>query len=463
MTVHQEKKSSIMNRLQVWADLQENQPAGPQKNLQTLVRVFLITAREFHKNELALRASSLTFAVLFSLVPVLAMSTALVKGVGGNNHLRQVVYNYIDTLEQNTAVSTSTQAATKPVPEASDIHDTTTTLTTHLRSAADNLFDYVDKTDFTALGSIGVLIMLITIIMVFDTIEKAMNTIWQVQAGRSPLRKVTDYLTLLILMPIVINVGFAAITVFRNPALQAKIKSILPIIHMESIFLLLLPILSITLALTLCYIIFPNTRVRAIPAFTGGLLAGSLWFSAQNVYITLQIGVSNYNAIYGSFATLPLFLAWLYLGWIFILAGAQFAYACQNRHGCQLISTTPTAIQQLSAAFDIVNQVFLFFNRPQTLTTKMLPKLCPQYPPSLLSSTIKQLLAADIIHTESKNQHLFPTSPAKELVHEQIIATIFGTETPDTQGGWQCQHILKAIYQSPYLLQQNKEFPFLKK
>ncbi len=462
MTTHPQKPS-ITSRLLTWADQSSTLPASPRQALHTFVRVFLITTKEFHNNELSLRASALTYAVLLSLVPLLAMSTAMVKGLGGNNHLRQVVYSYIDTLEQKstadtTAIPASSQEDTRPAAGPDHTDAAAATLTTHLRSAANKLFDYVDKTDFTTLGSIGVLVMLITIIMVFDTIERAMNTIWQVPSGRSALRKVTDYLALLILMPVAINIGFAATTVLKSPTLLGKIEPLLPVIWLQTIFLLLLPILFITLALSITYIVFPNTRVHLVPAFIGAILAGSLWFITQNIFISLQIGVSNYNTIYGSFATLPLFLVWLYLGWIFILSGAQIAFACQTRHNYQLLPTPPTPAEQLSAAFDIVHQVFLAFDKQQALTIKMLPDLCPGHLPSLISSTIDQLLAADIIHINDKQQHLFPTLPAAKLSQGALVKAILGGETPDTEGGRQSRSAIEAASQAlPLSFQKNQK------
>lgn len=448
MTVSTPENPSMIGRLLSWADQSGVVSSLPERTFRLIVRVFLITIREFHHNELSLRASALTYTVLLSLVPLLAMSTALIKGLGGDNHLHQAVYGYIDTLEQNASTPAAPQVERASGAEAVTGDDTNVTLTAHLRSAADKLFDYVDKTDFTALGFIGVLVMLITIIIVFDTIEKAMNAIWKVGSGRTALRKVTDYLTLLILVPVALNIGFAATTVLKSPALLGKIGLFLPVIWLQSIFLFLLPVLFITLALTIGYMVFPNTRVHPVPAFIGAVLAGSLWFVTQNVYISLQIGVSNYNAIYGSFATLPLFLFWLYLGWIFILTGAQVAFACQVRYTYQLVPLPASPAEQLSAAFDIVGQVFLFFDRRQALTDKMLADLCPGHMPSLLASTLDLLLAAGIVHIDTKNQHLFPTIPAAELKQGALVKAILGEDIPDTEGGRKSRRVVEAASQA---------------
>ncbi len=444
-------KQSIVRRLIIWADQPGGQPpAGLKQILHTLVRIVLITAREFNRNELSLRASALTYTFLLFLVPMLAMSTALVKGLGGNYQLRQAMHSYIDSLQQNTAPAgpaafelDGTQQA-----EAGTTEEITATLTVHLRSAADKIFDYVDKTDFTTLGSIGVVIMLITVILAFDTIEQAMNTIWKAPTGRTAVRKVTDYLALLILIPIAINVSFAATTIIKNPALFARIEPFLPVIWLQTFFLLLLPVLFITFALTVSYIVFPNTKVHTIPAFIGAIFAASLWFITQNIYISLQIGVSRYNAIYGSFATLPLFLIWLHLGLIFILTGSQVAYACQTRHSYQLIEPQVTPAQKLSAAFDIIRQLFLAFDRQQTITAKMLPDLCPGQRPALLFSTAERLLAAGIIHTKDQEEYLFPTLPAAKLNQGAIVKAILGSDTPETEGGRQSRLAIEAASQA---------------
>ena len=460
MTAHTPSKPSLVSRIFIWVDQPSAAAAGPKQTLHTFVRVLLIMVREFRENELPLRASALTYITLLSLVPLLAMSTALVKGIGGDNHLRQVVYGYIDTLEHNptTTAPAPSQVEAAPVADPGNTDKTTANLTAHLRAAADKIFNYVDKTDFTTLGSIGVLVMLITIIMVFVTIEMAMNAIWQVPSGRSVLRKIIDYLALLILMPVAINIGFAVITVIHIPILFNKIEPFLPVIWLQGGLLFLLPIMFVILALSVSYMLFPNTRVHLLPAMIGALFAGPLWFVTQNIFVSLQIGVSNYNAIYGSFATLPLFLVWLYLGWIFFLSGAQIAFACQVCHSYQFLPVVATPAQQLSAAFDIVHQVFLAFDRQQALTVDMLPGLCPGYTSSLLSSTLDRLLAGGLILIEGKKQQLLPATPAVTLDQGALVKAVWGGETPDTEGGRQSRSAIEAASQAlPQTFQKHQK------
>lgn len=465
------KPVGLMPRLTYWAAQNPPKPPTASRILRILVRILLITARGFQANELSLRAGSLTYTILLSLVPLLAMSTALIKGLGGDDHLRQMAYSYLATLEENAPSAPPLLQEISPgaVPEtATQVpsgKDSAAPLTSHLRAAAERIFDYVDKTDFTTLGSIGILVMLITIIMVFSTIEKAMNSVWQVKSGRSVLRMITDYLALLVLMPIAINIGFAASTLIKSPHLLNRIEPFLPAILLQGIFLVGVPILSISLTLSICYVIFPNTRVRAIPALAGAFLAGPSWFFTQNIYIGLQIGVSNYNAIYGSFATLPLFLVWLYLGWLFILTGAQIAYACQNHHSFQVSQAPPPPTEQLSAAFDILQQVFTHFEKKQPLTPGTLPQHCPQHSPFLLTTTLDRLLTAGIIHIRDGKQHLFPSQPESNLHNEDILHAILGGSIVHPASGSTCQihlnvtgHALPSTF-SEYTANHDTEIP----
>jgi membrane protein len=439
---------SAIERLLNWANTPCHATPFWLHKLHSLLRIILITFKEFGNNALNIRASALTYTILLSLVPMLAMSTAVVKGLGGGNELRQLVYSYIDTLEETTPLThvgipgthkskEQTQTDAGVVSARQD-----TAITEHFRSAADQIFDYVDNTDFATLGTIGVLGVLLSAILVLSNIELSMNTIWHVHAGRSLLRKVTDYLTFLILMPLSINFGFAANAVLKNDALLNKLLDLLPGPWVQTGLLFLIPLFFITLTLFLIYIFFPNTKVKTGPAFIGALFAGSFWFFTQNIYIGLQIGVSKYNAIYGSFATLPLFLIWMFLGWVFILGGAQLAFACQQHHRYQLKKLNHSPLEQLSAAFDILNITYDFYANKTQLKTKELPAHCPAYSATLLFSSLKKLIASQTIVSTEKGR-LLPSGPANKLQYQEIVSSILGNSFPDTRGGKAAAALLK--------------------
>jgi len=458
MLQNKPEKISIRRRLFNWANVPYENSSFLLHTLHSLVRIILITFKEFNNNDLTIRASALTYTILLSLVPLLAMSTAVVKGLGGGDELRQVVYSYIDTLEQTIPLTHIEFPGIKPTLETNQAENSITNIqeevliTDSFRSAADQIFNYVDKTDFATLGTIGVLGVLLSAILVLSNIELSMNTIWHVPAGRSLLRKVTDYLTLLILMPLSINFGFAANAVLKSDELLNKVIVLFPGPWVHTALLFLVPLFFITLTLFLIYIFFPNTKVKPLPALIGAVFAGTLWFFTQNIYIGLQIGVSKYNAIYGSFATLPLFLIWLFLGLVFILGGAQIAFACQRQQSYQLKRIIHSPLEQLSAAIDILNVIYNSYANKIKLRKKELPDHCPAYSANLLFSSLKQLIAAQIVSI-TKSGRLLPSSPENKLTYHEIVSSILGNSLPDTEGGKATSLLIKQT--TPIL---NKNF-----
>ena len=287
---------SIAQRILVWADNSLTAQSLPLRAVHTMTRLVLITMREFGKNDLTLRSAALTYTILLSLVPILAMSTAVIKGLGGGDQLREVAYNYLDTLEvgANTpifsleTVGLGEDNGEKRVPAG---------LTAHLRDAVGQIFDYVDKINFTTLGSLGVAGIMVSVVLVFGNIELALNTIWHVGKGRSIMRKIADYITLIVLMPISISVALTASAFISSPTLAAQFQLFIPLVWLQTLILKLVPVFAIALSFYVIYIFFPNTKVKNLPALLGALLAAILWFAVQNTYLRLQRGVSNYNAI----------------------------------------------------------------------------------------------------------------------------------------------------------------------
>jgi len=440
----QKQRDSILQRLFNWANNPCTGNSPGKEKLHSLIRIILITAKEFSANELNIRASALTYTILLSLVPMLAMSTAVLKGIGGNDQLRTVVYSYIDTLDKTTPLTKgglSHLPVDLNVPASNDDQS----ITAQFRSVADQIFNYVDNTNFATLGTIGVLGVLFSAILVLSNIELSMNTIWHVPSGRSLIRKVTDYLTLLILMPISINLGFVANTVLKNDTILQKIMSFFPAPWVQTVLLLVVPLFFITLSMFLIYIFFPNTKVKSGPALIGACFASTLWFLTQNLYIGLQIGVSKYNAIYGSFATLPLFLIWMFLGWVFILGGAQLAFACQRQNSYQLKELKHSPMEMVSAAFDILRITYQSYTDKSTLQKKDLSYHCPSYSALLLLETTNRLIAGHVIEI-SKKDRLLPGAPATQMQYKEVLKAILGDSFPNTEGGQTTASLFQQIH-----------------
>jgi len=443
-------RSHIWSTYLNWLARPQEKQQGPVNLLRYFLRLLLIIFRQFKGNDLSLRSSALTYAILLSMVPMLAMSTAVVKGLGGGDQLREAAYSYLETLEKVQKTSGHTGVVRQQeenLPET-DAELPATNLTDHLRSAVNQLFDYVDRTNFATLGTFGVIGILLSVLMVLGNIETAMNSIWQVASSRPILRKIADYLTLLIILPLSINLAFASSAFLKNPKLALKIDFYIPLDWIQALILQALPVFFITISFYVMYIFFPNTKVKTLPALIGAAIAACCWLFIQNVYITMQIGVAKYNAIYGSFATFPLFLVWIYLSWIFILAGAQIAYAIQNEKNFNINKQHTTPSIRLSAAFDIMEHVFQAFTNGENLTQKHLIQTLSSYTPEIITSLTTTLIDSDIITSTEEDERLLPLFPENKYDPSTVIEIILGKEAPDTTGGKLSRTAIQAAMHS---------------
>jgi len=425
--------------LQQWAypdDDPERDHPGPAR---MILRILLIVSHVFFKTHISLRASALTYSIILSLVPMLALSTAILKGLGSDNDLKLAAYQFIDQMEP--ASPDLAQQDGSP----SESQSTDATLTTHLRNAVDVIFDYVDRTNFAALGAFGVVGLIVVVLLMLNNIEITMNVIWHSAKSRPLGRKIMDYLALLILLPVSLNTAFAGVAILQNEKMMQRIVAVLPSEWLVGMLFKGLPFLFIVGSLTFMYQFFPYARVRTYAAFIGALFASLCWFIVLQLYITLQIGVSQYNAIYGSFATVPLFLIWLHLGWIFLLLGAALAYAIQNRNRYDpLTGNRATPLQRLQLAFDILQVVYDNFYHQQATTLPMLAKRLPGEPIARLQELVRILYRGGLLFKVSDEDEIkvTPAQPLARLDGGRVLELILGR--PGT--GRQADEIASRVY-----------------
>ena len=263
------------------------------------IRIFLLASRGFAKDNVQLRASALTFYTLLSIVPVLAMIFGIAKGFGFKEYLQTA-------LEQNLS---GQQAVLKEV-----------------MVFADKMLANV-KGGFIA--GTGLVVLIWTVMNLLGNIENSFNNIWQIKKSRGLSRKLSDYISLIVIAPILVflSSGFTVSQINDYFNDTFIISYIGPIIKFVVWFL---SFSIIWFVFTLLYIIMPNTKVKFGSAFVGGVIAGTLFHILQWAYVKLQVYLSSYGVIYGSFAALPLFLMWLQYSWLIVLLGAEIAFASQN-------------------------------------------------------------------------------------------------------------------------------------
>ncbi len=421
--------------------------------LNVAMRILYIVIEQMRIEAITLRARGLTLMVFISIVPMLALGTAVVKGLGDEDKSRVEVYRLFDKLlafdsSKETAHDRSSderkgnQGQGQNQDPSRDLAQEA--LSIHLRAAVDKLFDYVDRTNFATLGVAGILGIMIIVIPFFGSLEQSMNAIWQVEKGRPFGLKIIYYLAVMILLPIAINVGLAAMTVLESPGLLGRLKVILPGAWVEPLLLKMVPGTVVVLIFTALYRILPNTKVPGWSAFIGGLFGGIAWILVQALYLKLQIGVARYNAIYGSFATVPLFLLWIYVGWIIFLAGAELSFAIKIWHTYLPKRGVVTGGARLALCIDVLVGVMQFFKKKEIANRENLSRRLRQ-PENKVGKALRDLLEAGFIRgVEGKESGYVPAGPIEETDMTGLIAMIYGKPGADSQGGRLAEEALEA-------------------
>ena len=284
-----------------------------------LLRVGQLVIQGFRQDDLPLRASALTFITLMSLVPLLAFSFSMLKGLGGGEHV-------FLALDQQIA----------GMPESMG----------NLKELAASLLETLRTTSFFALGGAAMVFLLWTVIQVMGSIEDAFNRVWGVSTPRSLLRKITDYTGTLIFVTVLAGAVMAGGATMSLQSLVTRLQSI-PLL--ERIVIDYVPMVKLVtfavmwMGFALLYIFMPNTRVRVRAAVMSGLVTTMLFVGWQKIYMIAQVGVSRYNVFFGTFAAIPIFLAWLYVSWVIVLLGTELAFAIQNYTTFQMERAAPKA------------------------------------------------------------------------------------------------------------------------
>ncbi len=276
--------------------------SGTRQFLLKQLRIVIISVRGFREDNLQLRAASLTFYTLLSVVPVAAMVFGIAKGFGFDktleNEIRANLTGQQDIIEKVIGFANTLLESTKG----------------------------------ELMAGIGMAMLLWTILSIFSNIEDSFNDIYDVKKGRSWLRKFSDYFSLMLIAPVFLVLA-SSLSVYVTTVLttvQEQYAALGTLAPLFNFIINLLPFFLIWSLFTLIYLIMPNTKVQFKSAMIAGVIAGSAFTLIQWGYIYFQVGVSRYNAIYGSFAALPLFMIWLQLSWLVVLIGAEIAYANQN-------------------------------------------------------------------------------------------------------------------------------------
>lgn len=282
----------------IWR-ITENEVSGLKELYINVIKTVILAVRGFQSENLQTKASALTFSTLLAIVPLLAVLLGIAKGFGFQGTVRQELMAFFPGHELE------------------------------LQKAFEFGESYLAQAQGGVIIGVGLILLFYTVINLIFSIEDTFNSIWQIQKSRLWYRKISDYLALFLILPILMTAS-SGLSIFLSTLQNSFLSNYVFFTPVVEILLNIIPFVITILVFTGLYVSLPNTKVRFINGLIAGILSGIAFQFFQFLYISGQIWVSKYNAIYGSFAALPLLLMWLQLSWLICLFGAELSYASQN-------------------------------------------------------------------------------------------------------------------------------------
>lgn len=339
------------------------------------LKILLLAFKGFNEDKVQVRASALTYYSVLSVVPVMAMVIGIAKGFG-----------FQESVEKEIEKAFSGQQEVQ-------------------NFLLDFTSKYIESIQGGVIAGIGLGLLVWTVMKVFGNIESSFNDIWQIKKGRSFSRKFSDYLSMMLIAPVLVVLSSGANVFIQGIA--GKYELFLGLDYIVKLLIATIPYVLIWLLFTLIYMVMPNTKVNFRYAIIAGIIAGTMFQILQWGYITFQGAFSRYNTVYGTFAALPLFLIWLQTSWIIVLFGAEVSFAYQN-------------IENYEFESDSVNISI----RAKKLLTLLVSHL-----------VIKRFSKGDFPLTSSEISHQLeiPIRLIRDIIHDLVNSEIFSevaTENP---------------------------------
>ena len=373
---------------EVWNVRLENYP----KHIATLLRylrVVLVSVRRFDEDRVQLRASSLTYYSLLAIVPILAMGFGIAKGFGFDKDLeRKLIENF---------------------------HGQEEVLDWIIKFAHSML----DNAKGGVIAGVGLAVLFWSVMKMMIHIEGSLNDIWHIKKSRSYIRKFTDYVSIMLVAPLLIILASSG-KVYVATQLN-NITSGIQIVNLNPFavfFMDLIPYVMVWLLFSLFYVIMPNTRVKFSSALLAGIFAGTAYLVVQWLYIEAQVGMSRINIIYGSFAALPLLLFWMRASWLIFLLGAEISFARQNVDQFELENESLQISSHMQRAYNLlllerIVRNFVDGKKPQTAQELVVET---KLPIRFIRMAITDLMASElIVEVYTKIENLRAYAPASDI------------------------------------------------
>ncbi|MEE2703350.1 MAG: YihY/virulence factor BrkB family protein [Myxococcota bacterium] len=361
------------------------------------VRFGIRTIEGFQRDRCLLRASALTYSTLLAVVPLLAVVLAVLKGAGFDELLRPFLLDRFPVIDQKSI---------------------------------DDLLAYIGRANAQAVGGVGLMLLFVSAWTLFGNVEQSLNDIFGVRSARGYLRRIGEYLSMLMVGSIVVVVSVVLQTLLGNPELLVQVFGDRVGSGLAYGILAALPWFSVWIGFSFLYSWMPNTHLPLRFAVLGGIVGGTLFQAVQLLYLELQFGFARYNAIYGALAQLPVLLIWVYLSWVLVLLGAELIVSVRAAAGTDPDGSDPGASWPLGMA--ILQLVIEAFRdgratpRPDQLAIRL------GVDAGQVHAAIDPLLKSGILVDPEGEQGLLPAVSPEVISLGQVLSALGqgGTKRP---------------------------------
>ncbi len=365
------------------------------RKLLSVLRYPYALGRDLLRGELNLRAMGLVYTTLLSVVPLIAFAFAVLKGLGMQRDLEPLILEFLNPIGERANELTA------------------------------QIMEFVDNTRGGVLGSLGLAFLIYTVISTVQKLEESFNFAWHVEQPRSVVRRVSEYLSLMVLGPIFVVVVLGLLGALADTRVSQWLASHEPFGSLLVGLGAAGPYLLVTAVFTFLYIFVPNTRVRFRAALAGGAVAGALWAASGAVFTSLVFASTRLVAVYAGFAIFLATLIWVYISWFILLIGAQLSFYVQNprylRAGQREVRLTSRLRERLAlSVMYLVGRSFVGGERgwkPRALAARL------DVPGSALASVTVSLEQAGLL-VATEDERLVPGRALDQIGVPAILAAV---------------------------------------
>ncbi len=373
------------------------------------IRFLYAIIRDVISGNFTLRAAGLVYVTILSVVPMLAIVFSILKGFGVHRELEPLLYNFLAPLGEKGAELT------------------------------EQVIGFVDNVQGNVLAGAGLILLFFTTISMAQKVEDSFNFVWRVDQSRSIAQRITEYLSLILIVPVVMVTAIALLASFRSTAIVQELESFEAVSETVLLIGQLAPYGLVVLLFTVAYWFLPNTRVRFFPALMGGVAGGLLWVSAGSLFTAFVVTSTRTLSIYATFAIVIMALIWLYLSWLILLVGALVSFYVQNpqhlRLGYRPVSLGSRQREQTALGLMLAAAKAFREGAPQPTIGDAAESA--GLPTLVVLPVLQRLVAANLLNRTGKDQ-LYPQRDPATIRLIDVINAVRDPQVIDifTLGQW---------------------------